>query len=101
MRIGISNAKSLSSLTRLLETILGRLSLIDNFESFEVQDIEITSGNEVTIGNKLTTIPSKYILVGQTGNGVISKGDTQWTAKYLYIKNNGPDTVKVSIVFMR
>lgn len=101
MRIGISNAKSFSSLTRLLETILGRLSLIDNFESFEVQDIEITSGDEVTIGNKLTTIPSKYIVVGQTGNGVISKGDTQWTAKYLYIKNNGPDTVKVSLIFMR
>jgi hypothetical protein len=101
MRIGISNAKSLSSLTRLLETILGRLSLIDNFESFEVQDIEITSGDEVTIGNKLTTIPSKYIVVGQTGNGVISKGDTQWTAKYLYVKNNGPDTVKVSIIFLR
>lgn len=101
MRIGISNAKSLSSLTRLLETILGRLSLIDNFESFEVQDIEITSGDEVTIGNKLTTIPSKYIVVGQIGNGVISKGDTQWTTKYLYIKNNGPDTVKVSIIFLR
>jgi len=101
MKIGISNSKTLESLTRALEIILSRLSLTDNFESFEVQDIEITSGNEVTIGNKLTTIPSKYIVVGQTGNGVISKGDTQWTAKYLYIKNNGPDTVKVSLIFLR
>ena len=101
MKIGISNSKTLESLTRSLEVILSRLSLIDNFESFEVQDIEITSSTEVTIGNKLTTIPSKYIVVGQTGHGVISKGDTQWTAKYLYIKNNGPDTVKVSIVFIR
>lgn len=101
MKIGISNSKTLESLTRALEIILSRLSLTDNFESFEVQDIEITSGTEVTIGNKLTTIPSKYIVVGQTGHGVISKGDTQWTAKYLYIKNNGPDTVKVSILFMR
>lgn len=101
MKIGISNVKTLEGMVRLLETVLHRLSFTDNFESFEVQDIEITSGSEVTIGNKLTSIPSKYIIVGQEGHGVISKGDTQWSAKYLYIKNNGPDTVKVSIVFLR
>lgn len=101
MKIGISNSKSLEKLVRALEIVLSRLSLIDNFESFEAQDIEITSGSEVTIGNKLTSIPSKYILVGQTGHGVISRGDTSWSQQYLYLKNNGPDTVKVSVVFMR
>lgn len=101
MKIGISNVKTIEGIIRLLETVLHRLSLTDNFESFEVQDVEITSGSEITIGNKLTIIPTKYILTGQIGHGVISKGDTQWTAKYLYIKNNGPDTVKVSMVFMR
>ena len=101
MKLGLTHIKSLSKLITMLEIGFSRLSLADNFESFEVQDVEITSGSEITIGNKLTTIPTKYILTGQIGHGVISKGDTQWTAKYLYIKNNGPDTVKVSVVFMR
>ena len=101
MKIGISNSKTLGMLIKALEIVLSRLSLIDNFESFEAQDIEITSGSEITIGNKLTSIPSKYILVGQTGHGVISRGDTPWSQQYLYLKNNGPDTVKVSVVFMR
>lgn len=101
MKIGISNNKTLDKLIRALEIVLSRLSLTDNFESFEVQDIEITSGNEVIIGNKLTIMPSKYIIVSQTGNGVVSKGDTSWSQQYLYLKNNGPDTVKISVLFMR
>ena len=101
MKIGISNSKSLGMLTKALEIVLSRLSLTDNFESFELQDIEITSNTEVTIGNKLTSIPSKYIIVGQTGHGLISRGDTAWSQQYLYLKNNGPDTVKVSVIFMR
>ena len=86
MKLGLSHIKTLEKLITMLEIGLSRLSLTDNFESFEIQDIEITSGSEVTIGNKLTKMPSKYIITGQTGHGVISKGDTQWSSKYLYLK---------------
>lgn len=101
MKLGLSHIKVLDKLVTMLEIGLSRLSFKDNFESFEVQDIEITFGTEVTIGNKLTNIPSKYIIVSQTGNGLVTKGDTSWSQQYLYLKNNGPDTVKVSVVFMR
>lgn len=101
MKFNISGIKDISGLIRILLVGLSRLSLTDNFESFEVQDIEITSGSEITIQNKLTYIPSKYIILRQKGNGLVTQSDKAWTFKDIYLFNNGPDNVTVSIIFMR
>ena len=101
MKFSIDGARDIFALIRGLKVGLQRLSFEDNFESFEVQDIEIASGSEVSIGNKLTYVPSKYIITSQTGNGLITKGDTSWTQSFLYLKNNGTNNVTISVTFMR
>ena len=101
MKINISAVKDLAGLVRILSKGLNRLTFKDNFESFEAQDIEITSGTEVSIQNKLTSIPSKYIIVNKKGNGNVSRGDKEWTSKHIYLKNHGSGTVTVSVLFMR
>lgn len=101
MKFNISGVKDVAGLVRSLLVGMTKLSFKDNFESFEVQDIEITSGSEIKIANQLTYIPSKYIIVRQKGHGLITQSDKAWTEKVIYLTNNGPSDVTVSIVFMR
>ena len=101
MKFNISTASSLQDALKILLTGLTKISFTDNFESFEVQDIEIASGDIASVRNQLTFIPSKYIIVKQKGNGVVTMSDKTWTLSSLYLINNGPNDVIVSVIFMR
>lgn len=101
MKFSLEGARDLYALIRGLTVGLKRLSFEDNFESFKIENVEIPANSEIAIGNKLTYIPSKYIITSQTGNGLITKGTTSWTTSALYVKNNGAETVKVNISFLR
>jgi len=102
MKFNISTVSNLSGLIRSLISGMTKLSFEDNFESFEVQDIEIAPGETISIRNELTFIPSKYIIVKQIGNGLITTTDERWTLKKVNLKNHGTqDTVTISVIFMR
>ena len=101
MKFALESARTLPALIRKLTVGLKKLSFTENFDSVDVEDIEIASGSEVTVRNKLTYIPTKYIITSQTGNGLITKGDTPWTRSALYFKNNGTEKVTISVTFMR
>lgn len=83
-----------------LRTVLGRLSLIDNFESFEVS-VVIPATSEVGIENKLRgQIPSKRIIVRGDSNDVVD-GATAWTKEFVYMRNLGASAATVTIVFLK
>lgn len=112
MKFNLSTVSVLSSLTKALSDGLRKLSFDDNFESFTVEDVIITTyddtdaesvqGTTAVIQNRLTFVPTKYIIVRQKGNGMVSIPDTnQWNSKELFLINYGPDDVTISVTFMR
>lgn len=91
---------------REIATGLNKLNFTENFESFRVDDLEIKNGEEVFIPNGLqikgnNTVPSSRIIVRQLGNGLVTDGDTPWDAKLVYLKNQGPDDVTISVIFFK
>jgi hypothetical protein len=79
---------------------LTKLSFLDNFESFQVE-VEIPRYSEVTIRNKIQQIPSGYLILRQSGNGVIIDGDTPWTNQLVYLKNTAGLDASVKVIFLR
>lgn len=76
------------------------LDLVDNFSSFE-ETLQIGNGEEVTIKNRLKHIPSKKIIVRQTGNGLVVDGTKGWNSDTLSLVNHGPNRVTITVIFMR
>ena len=101
MKFGLESVSTLSALIRKLVVGLTRLDLIDNFDSVIEEGIEIPSGTEITIRNKLTYTPTKYIITSQVGNGLITKGTTLWSSSVVSFKNNGTETVTINVILMR
>ena len=108
MKFNLSSARDLVDLAKKLTVGLTRLTIQDNMEGFTVEDLAITAGSTVTIRNKLTSTPTRYIIVAQEGNGLLTKTalqdgkeTIQWNNENVYIKNNGKETVKATVVFMR
>jgi hypothetical protein len=106
MKFNLASVRDLVDLVNKLSNGLRQLTFEDNMDSFSVQDLEITSGHTVTIRNKLTFIPNKYIITSQIGYGVVTKIDDpsidkEWDRDFLYLKNNGPNLVTITVIFMR
>lgn len=78
---------------------LKRLSFEDNFDTF-LADVKLQAGEEVTLENRLSAPPSKYLVVRQTGNGLLTDGSV-WSAEKVSIKNNGAVVVTATLIFMR
>lgn len=100
MRFTLENQPSFEALKRHLSTGLRRLRFVDNFQSFQVA-VEILNGEEISIRNRLQEVPEKRIIVRQSGNGLVTDGDTTWTKELVYLKNHGPDDVTVTVIFLR
>ena len=102
MKFGLAGIDNLLGLIDELITGLNKLSLIDNFESFEVNNKQIKAGQVAKFPNALTVKPSKYIITSQTGDATIAKtDDNPWTSKELYLKNYGTNDVTISVIFMK
>lgn len=91
---------------RDLSVGLLKLNFGENFESFRVDNVVIKSGTEIAISNQLKTksnnsIPNSRIIVRQIGNGLVTDGSTAWTINLLYLFNQGPDDVTISVVFFK
>ena len=98
------NIESLLTFGQLLKELsigLRNLTLEENFRSFEA-DIVIPATSELQIRNQLTVIPTRYIIVSQTGNGLITKSSSnEWTINNIYLYNNGAEEVTIKIIFLR
>ncbi len=101
MRFSLESARDITALIRSLSTGLRKLTLDENMDAFIVEDVDISANSEVTIGNKLTSIPKHYIITSQKGNALITKGDTEWTGRSLYLKNNdNTNDATITVVFV-
>jgi len=99
MKFNFPLAQTIEDIKRILDAGLQRLRLDENFIHFIVT-VTIPSGTEFQIPNKLKSIPTKRIILRQTGNGHLTDGDFAWTRDILYIKNHGPDDTTATIIFM-
>jgi hypothetical protein len=91
---------------RDLSVGLLKINFAENFESFRVENLNIKNGQEVAIPNQLKTkannsIPTSRIIVRQKGNGLVTDGPTAWTSNLVYLINNGPDDVTISVIFFK
>ena len=99
MRFALNRINNLRELVWELGAGIYKLSFADNFQSFE-KDITIAAASESQIRNELPFIPTRYIIVNQSGNGLITR-ETAWTKDYLYLTNNGAVEVNATIVFLK
>lgn len=100
MKFNIENLKDIRKLAKELAVGLRRLAFNDNFEGFEVK-LTIPASSTITVRNQLSFIPSRYIILSQEGNGLITKSSTAWTLNYLYFDNNGSNEVTTTMYIMR
>lgn len=99
MNFRIEQLRDIKSLIKELANGLKGLTFGDNFSSFE-QVVEITATSELSVRNQLTRVPKRYIVVAQTGNGLITMGSTEWTEDYITFYNNGSVTVTATIIIL-
>lgn len=92
--------EDIRSMVKDLNHGLRNLTFTNNVEGFEAT-VTISATSEATIRNELTFVPSRYIIMSQTGNGLLTKGTTEWSSDYLYIYNNGSVEVTATIFFMK
>lgn len=101
MKFSLGTIFDLKQLLKELGTGLSRLSFTENFESFETE-ATIAANTEAAIRNELSFIPSRMIIVKQTGNALVTAGDTVWNGNYLYIKNHdSTNSATVKIIFFK
>jgi hypothetical protein len=98
----------MSDSMRQLQVGLSRLSLLENFVSFEVVVKDLVAGSEIRIRNELregqsSIIPKYYIVVRrQEGAEYIIDGGIPWDENYVYLKNNHPTpgtTATFTVIF--
>jgi len=107
MKFSLGSIKDIEELVKKLTHGLTKLTLADNMETFETT-FSVAGGKTVTIRNKLTSTPTKYIILSQEGHGMLTKTSLQdgketitWNIENVYLKNNGNETVKATVLFMR
>lgn len=89
--------RDLHNLVKELATGLRQLTFADNFQSFQVVT-DLAAGEEkATIRNQLKAVPNSYIIEYQTGNGLVTAGNTPWNKNYISFKNHGSVAVSVRI----
>lgn len=94
----IEQLNNLKEIAREISIRMRKLTFSDNFESFEV-DLTISASSISTIRNRLTKTPTRYIIVSNDGDGVISKS-SPWNQSYISFKNNGSVEATVKIIVM-
>lgn len=86
MKFSLGPFSTLNQLLKELITGLKRLTFADNMETFEFSGT-IAANTEKKIRNPLTSIPS-YVIINGVGNALVTKGNTNWSTDFVYIKNH-------------
>jgi len=101
MKFRLVGLTEIKEILRELSVGLQRLTLYENFENMEI-GVTIASGAIAKIRNTLTFIPSRYIIVSQEGDGLVTKDTTTpWDLNHVYLINNGSNEVTIKVIFMR
>lgn len=100
MKFSLGRMVDYGQLLKELENGLRKLTFRDNFESF-VETVTIPAMSEVGISNKLTTIPSWYIIGRQQGEGQIIDGDSPWTLDNIFLKNTSSNEITITVIILR
>ena len=100
MKFNLERLEDIVNLTRQLAVGLRDLTFGDNFTSFE-ETVTITATSEHRFRNQLNSIPSKYMIVMQEGNGLVTKGTSTWTDDFIYLYNNGAVSVTITVIFFK
>lgn len=106
MKFNLGLQKSFKAI--ILELIMGlkRLDFNNNFESFEVTVTvpdQTEKSGDYKIRNALDpAIPSKMLIMKQTGNALVTAGTAEWSQDYVYIRNHSTtiDT-EVTVIFFK
>lgn len=77
------------------------ISIDSNFNGYIARDVSIAAGATVKIQHFLGVIPKWRIILRQTGNGVISDIPLEWDNKTISLKNNGAETVVITVLIAR
>lgn len=78
-----------------------QISIDSNFNGYVAQNVSIEAGQTVRIEHFLGVVPKWRIILRQEGDGVISDIPSEWTNKYITIKNNGASVVRLSLLIAR
>ena len=77
------------------------ISIDSNFNGFIARDVTILAGETARIQHFLGVIPKWRIILRQTGNGVITDVPSEWNTKTIVLKNNGAESVTLSLLIAR
>ncbi len=96
----IFTKEAFTEMSTTLNVLLRRLST-NNFSGEVIEDIAIPTGIELAIPHNLKVVPKYRIILKNTGEFDIGDGDTPWTDRVIYLKNNGAADATVSILILR
>lgn len=99
MKFRTAVLNTLPKLVKELGVTLKDLSFDDNFDSFTVENQAIPANTEIKIRNEMQTRPTKYLILKQTGNALVTAGDTAWDDNFIYMKNHdaaNPATITIT-----
>ena len=102
MKFNLATKADMKQVVRELSNGLNKLDLNDNFTGWQ-STVTIAANTEAQILNQFSdnSVPTKMVIVRQTGNGLVVDSGTPWTTDFVYVKNYGSVTVTVTIIFMK
>lgn len=80
---------------------LNKLTLDENVDCQVIENIIIGAGAEVSIDHKLGTTPRFHLILKQSGNALITNGQSDWTNKKIYLLNNGANSATLTVCILR
>ena len=99
-KFNIERIQDVINLTRELAVGLRDLTFSDNFAGTETE-VTIAATSEAQIRHNLNKIPTRYIILSQTGNGLVTKGTTEWDSNFAYLYNNGATSVTIKVKILK
>jgi len=76
------------------------ISIQSNFDGY-ITTVTIQSGESLPIQHLLGVVPKWRIILRQEGNGVISDIPSGWDDKIITLKNNGLESVTLSVLIAK
>lgn len=76
------------------------ISLQANIDGY-IAEVTIQSGESLAIQHFLGVIPKWRVILRQEGNGVISDIPSGWNDKIITLKNNGQESVNLSVLIAK
>ena len=103
MRFSLESSRDLQDLIKKLSVGLRNLDFEENMQCFKVS-AEIKANSTLMLVNKLTFIPSQYIITSQNKSGQITRSDDYghtWTRDKLFLENHGGNDIEFTVLFFK